>query len=56
MALLRQAHPDATVAQLEAGGESAPWTSVAPGPDNDSGYGLLNAPAALAWLAKCTAA
>jgi len=51
MALLRQADPAATVAELEQA-VTASAADVGPsGPDNTSGYGMLDAPAARQWLA-----
>ena len=51
MALLRQAKPDATVAQLEQAVTAGATDLGTAGPDNTSGYGLLNAPGAQQWLA-----
>lgn len=54
MALLRQAHPDASPAQLEEAITAAATDIAATGVDNDSGYGLLDAVAARNWLAEVT--
>ncbi len=51
MALLRQLDPDATVAQLEEAVTVSATDVGTAGPDNSSGYGLLNAPRAQQWLA-----
>jgi len=51
IALLRQADPDATVAQLEEAMTASATDVGTAGPDNSSGYGLLNAPGAQQWLA-----
>ena len=50
MALLRQADPAATVAELEQAVTATAVDLGAPGPDNTAGYGLLDAPAARQWL------
>ena len=50
MALLRQANPDATVAQIEQALTGTALDLGATGVDNLSGYGLINAVAANDWL------
>lgn len=54
MALLRQAYPTATPQQLESAVTASATDIAASGPDNDSGYGLLNAVGANDWLANAT--
>jgi len=54
MALLRQAYPTATPAQLEEAVTTGATDIAAVGPDNDSGYGLLNAVGANDWLANAS--
>jgi serine protease AprX len=51
MALLVNAHPDATVAELEQALEDAALDLGAAGPDNVVGYGLIDVVAAESWLA-----
>lgn len=51
MALLRQAYPDATAAQLEEAVTAGAVDVATEGMDNDSGHGLLDAVAARDWLA-----
>ena len=51
IALLREAYPDATVAHLEEAIENTAVDLGEMGPDNESGFGLLNVAAARDWLA-----
>jgi bacillopeptidase F len=51
MALLRQSDPAVTVDQLEQAVTGGALDIDVPGPDNAAGYGLLDAAAALDWLA-----
>jgi bacillopeptidase F len=51
MALLLSTHSDATVGELEQALEDAALDLGAAGPDNDSGYGLIDVVAAESWLA-----
>ncbi|MDE0884020.1 MAG: S8 family serine peptidase [Myxococcota bacterium] len=50
LALLRQAHPDASIAELEASLLETAYDLGSPGPDNDHGQGLADFHAALQWL------
>jgi hypothetical protein len=50
-ALLLGAYPDLNVDRLQSALESTADDLGAPGPDNAYGYGRVNAPAALQWLA-----
>jgi subtilisin family serine protease len=50
LALLRQAHPDASVAELEASIRETAYDLGPAGPDNDHGQGLVDFDAALQWL------
>ena len=50
MALLMGAFPDASVSQIETALIETATDLTAPGPDNDSGYGLINLVAAHDWL------
>jgi bacillopeptidase F len=52
MALLRQAYPEATAIQLEGAITAGATDLAAAGPDNSAGYGLVNGPMALEWLAS----
>ena len=55
LALLRSGHPDATLDQLEAALRQGARDLGAAGPDDDSGYGLLDVPAADEALAELVA-
>ena len=52
MALLREAYPNATVLDLSVAIEQSAQDILQVGADNDSGYGIVDARAALGWLVE----
>jgi hypothetical protein len=50
MALLREAYPSASVLDLSTAIEQSARDILDVGPDNDSGYGIVDARGALGWL------
>ncbi len=55
LALLRGAYPNASIDELEAALVETAFDLGAPGPDNEHGQGILDLPAALAWLGAAPA-